>query len=87
VAALDLLPNPAGDGWLIQTALGQRVGGLSRKDNELLACDGLRPGTFTFRAGEIRLHTIYRHLYTSDHTGRLTLYVRRYPRLSSPLPA
>jgi ATP-dependent DNA helicase RecQ len=67
--ALDLRPNPKGDGWLIQTARGQHVGALSRRCNQQLAPDGLRPRAFSFAAGEVRLHAVYRHLNLDEVTG------------------
>jgi hypothetical protein len=69
--ALNLRRNPAGDGWLIQTARGQHVGALSRKCSQQLARDGLRPGAFTFGAGEVRLHAVYRHPMLDEVTGKV----------------
>jgi ATP-dependent DNA helicase RecQ len=67
--ALDLWPNYAGDGWLVRTARGQYVGGLSRKCTQQLARDGLRPNAFAFGPGEVRLHAVYRHLELGKVTG------------------
>jgi ATP-dependent DNA helicase RecQ len=47
------------------------VGALSRKCNQQLARDGLRPGAFAFGAGEVRLNAVYRHLTLDEVTGKV----------------
>jgi ATP-dependent DNA helicase RecQ len=68
---LELKPNSYGDGWLVCTAEGLTIGALSRKCNQLLASDRLRPGAFQFQAGEVTARGIFRHLKLDEVTGKV----------------
>jgi ATP-dependent DNA helicase RecQ len=68
---LQLRANGYNNGWLVGTAAGQLVGSLSRKCNEQLARDGIRPGGFRFQPGEVTVRAVYRHLKLDDISGRI----------------
>ncbi len=68
---LQLKCNRYGNGWTIWTEQDEEIGALSRRANQVLSNQGLRPGQFEWQPGEVTVRHIYQHLDIDEVTGEV----------------